>query len=338
MSQIKDIFFIKTILDRATAGSHNGETGYYSVSDNMFSEGHSCYCDNGNDYYSDLKGIFDCATTDFSCPGFEQAVLENGNYHMTIVKLAGVDHLTLLFGGITINLNFDGNYYYTQNNYASYGGTLYRFDYVDGEIAYVKTYIGGSYATVSENVETTLFSSASIMMYYSNADRDVNYAKINSEQGIGSGGWQVPNPNPTRKIIINGINYSQDEDGNMNKIVLNGVEYANSKGGTDIDFILNDVTIATPSQSPYTVTLDGLLPIGLYMMSTLIVEEDKIINQLINYTGGGLNVSVNGNTAQYTVSFTGQDVPNTQIQSTCTWGSWKTLKCKLSAVSNLQIY
>lgn len=231
--QIKDIYFIKTILDRATAGSHNGEVGYYSVSDNMFSEGHSCYCDNGNDYYSDLKGIFNCATTDFSCPGFEQAVLENGNYHMTIVKLAGVDHLTLLFGGITINLNFDGNYYYTQNNYASYGGTLYRFDYVDGEIAYVKTYIGGSYATVSENVETTLFSSASIMMYYGNADRDVNYAKINSEQGIGSGGWQVPNPNPTRKIMLNGVDYTNGN--NIDDILVHHFDTALNNEGKATD-------------------------------------------------------------------------------------------------------
>ena len=191
MSQIKDIFFIKTILDRATAGSHNGETGYYSVSDNMFSEGHSCYCDNGNDWYSDLKGIFDCATTDFSCPGFGQVELESGNYPMTIVKLAGVDHLTLLFSGITINLNFDGNYYYTQNNYSSYGGALYRFDYVDGEITYVKTYGGASsYATIDENVETTLYSSMPIMMYYSNADRNINYALIAGDQGVGPGGWQ----------------------------------------------------------------------------------------------------------------------------------------------------
>lgn len=225
--QIKDIYFIKTILDRATAGSYNGQSGYYSVSDNMFSEGHSCYCDNGNDYYSDLKGIFNCATTDFSCPGFNQANLENGNYNMTIVKLAGVDHLTLLIGGVTINLNFDGNYYYTQNNYSSYGGTLYRFDYVNGEIEYVKTYSGGSYAIVSENVETTLFSSASIMMYYSGADRNINYATIRSEQGIGSGGWQVPNPNPTRKIVVNG---SEPDDIKLNgatpkKIMLNGQCY-----------------------------------------------------------------------------------------------------------------
>ena len=212
MSKISDIYYIKTILDRATAGSYNGQTGYYSVSDNMFAEGHSCYCDNGSDWYSDLKGIFNCDTTDFSGGGLDQQTLLGGSYHMTIVKMAANNYLSVLFGGVTINLNFDGNYYYTQDYYSSYGGTLYRFDYINGAIVYNTTYVGGSFATVSENVETTLFSSASIMMYYSNADRNINYATIRSEQGIGSGGWQVPNPNPTYKIVVNGVNYSQPNE------------------------------------------------------------------------------------------------------------------------------
>ena len=263
MSQIKDIFFIKTILDRATAGSHNGETGYYSVSDNMFSEGHSCYCDNGNDYYNDLKGIFDCATTDFSCPGFGQVELESGNYPMTIVKLAGVDHLTLLFSGITINLNFDGNYYYTQNNYSSYGGALYRFDYVDGEIEYVKTYSGGSYATVTENVETTLYSSMPIMMYYNNADRNINYARIDGDQGVGSGGWQVPNPNPTRKIVLNGVNYSDanPEDPNYNWYYNDDktLIVRESKADRSFRWYFNDFAV-TASSSPFQTLPSNLQP------------------------------------------------------------------------------
>ena len=212
MSKISDIYYIKTILDRATAGSYNGQSGYYSVSDNMFAESHSCYCDNGNDWYSDLKGIFNCDSTlsGSNWSSSDQIDFDAGHYNMTIVKMAANNYLSLLIGGQTINLNFDGNYYYTQDHYASYGGTLHRFDYINGEIVYNTTYFGGSFATVSENVETTLFSSAPIMMYYSNADRNINYAKINDDQGIGSGGWQVPNPNPTRKIVVNGVEYSDD--------------------------------------------------------------------------------------------------------------------------------
>lgn len=227
--QIKDIFFIKTILDRATAGSHNGETGYYSVSDNMFSEGHSCYCDNGNDYYSDLKGIFDCSSTlsGTNWSSSDQHEFDSGHYSMTVVKMAANNYLSILVGGQNVSLNYDGNYYYTQNYYSNYGGTWFRWDYINGELTYIKTYFGGSYATIDENVETTLYSSMPIMMYYSNADRNVNYAQIAGDQGVGPGGWQVPNPNPTYKIMING---SEPDDIKLNgvtpdKIMLNGVCY-----------------------------------------------------------------------------------------------------------------
>ena len=227
MSQIKDIFFIKTILDRATAGSHNGETGYYSVSDNMFSEGHSCYCDNGNDYYSDLKGIFDCDSTLPSFDSYHQTMFDAGQLSMTIVKMAANNYLSILVGGQNVSLNYDGNYYYTQNYYSSYGGTWWRWDYINGELTNYTMYSGGSYATIDENVETTLYSSMPIKMYYSGADRDINYARIAGDQGIGSGGWQVPNPNPTYKIMING---SEPDDIKLNgvtpdKIMLNGVCY-----------------------------------------------------------------------------------------------------------------
>lgn len=235
MSQIKDIFFIKTILDRATAGSHNGEAGYYSVSGNMFSEGHSCYCDNGNDYYSDLKGIFDCSSTlsGTNWSSSDQHEFDSGHYSMTVVKMAANNYLSILVGGQNVSLNYDGNYYYTQNYYSNYGGTWWRWDYINGELAYIKTYYGGSYATIDENVETTLYSSMPIMMYYNNADRDINYARIAGEQGVGSGGWQVPNPNPTHKIMLNG---QQPDDIKLNgatplKIMLNGVCYFEKQSG-----------------------------------------------------------------------------------------------------------
>lgn len=224
MSQIKDIFFIKTILDRATAGSHNGEIGYYSVSDNMFSEGHSCYCDNGNDYYSDLKGIFDCDSTLSGWGSYYQTMFDAGQLSLTIVKMAANNYLSILVGGQNVSLNFDGNYYYTQNNYCCYGSSWWRWDYINGELTNYTQYSGGSYTTIPENVETTLYSSMPIIMYYNSANRNINYAQIAGDQGVGSGGWQVPNPNPTRKIVLNG---SEPDDIKLNgvtpdKIMLNG--------------------------------------------------------------------------------------------------------------------
>ena len=241
MSQIKDIFFIKTILDRATAGSHNGETGYYSVSDNMFSEGHSCYCDNGNDYYSDLKGIFDCSSTlsGTNWSSSDQHEFDSGHYSMTVVKMAANNYLSILVGGQNVSLNYDGNYYYTQNYYSNYGGTWFRWDYINGELTYVKTYFGGSYATIDENVETTLYSSMPIMMYYNNADRNINYARIAGDQGVGSGGWQVPNPNPTRKIVLNGVDYSESitpEPVNIERINYTNTDHSMGGDGTNVTF------------------------------------------------------------------------------------------------------
>lgn len=263
--QIKDIFFIKTILDRATAGSHNGETGYYSVSDNMFSEGHSCYCDNGNDYYSDLKGIFDCSSTlsGTNWSSSDQHEFDSGHYSMTVVKMAANNYLSILVGGQNVSLNYDGNYYYTQNYYSNYGGTWFRWDYINGELTYIKTYFGGSYATIDENVETTLYSSMPIMMYYSNADRNVNYAQIAGDQGVGPGGWQVPNPNPTRKIVLNGVDYSDThpEDPNYNWYYNDDktLIVRESKADSSFRWYFNDFAV-TASSSPFQTLPSNLQP------------------------------------------------------------------------------
>ena len=348
--QIKDIFFIKTILDRETAGSHNGETGYYSVSDNMFSEGHSCYCDNGFDWYNDLKGIFYSDAALSGGGGFDQTTFINGGYHMTIVKLAGLNNLTILLGGINVSLNYDGNYYYTQNNYCSYGGTWYRFDYVNGGVTYVKTYGGGSsYAIVDENVETTLYSSMPIMMYYSNADRNVNYARIDGDQGIGSGGWQVPNPNPTRKIMLNGVLYSQvgGDPVETESIILNGNRYSGGNK-TNCEIVSKDTIINANGNFSYDV---AELEAGYYLATfTSNLEKNSGLtedhgnlfslffhfdgtNQTANYS---FDFTVNGGSyGAFQIVFA-KSVYNILLT---TWGGWQLneIKMNLAKVDQLVV-
>lgn len=195
---------------------------------------------------------------------------------------------------------------YVMIDHGTNGTRKYKAKSLMGKVATKTITQNGTYNASSDNVDG--YSSVKVSVY---AGQPVFIDKTITENGI--------------------YNASSDNADGYSSVTVD-------VQGSSIDFILDDVTIATPSQSPYTVTLDGTLPIGLYMMSTLIVEENKIINQLINYTGGSLSVPVNGNACIYTVSFTGQDVPNTQIQSTCTWGTWKTLKCKLSAINSSQIY
>lgn len=339
--QIKDIFFIKTILDRETAGSHNGETGYYSVSDNMFSEGHSCYCDNGNDWYSDLKGIFNCSSTLPDFESYHQTMFDAGQLPMTIVKMAANDYLSILVGGQNVALNFDGNYYYTQNNYSSYGGTWWRWDYINGELTYIKTYTGGSYATIDENVETTLYSSMPIKMYYSGADRNINYAQIAGDQGVGSGGWQVPNPNPTRKIMLNGVLYSQvgGDSAETESIMLNGNRYSGGNK-TNCEIISEDAIINSNGNTSYDVSE---LEAGYYLATFtsnfekntgMVEDHNNLISQFFYYDGTNLPI--------FTIRFTSGGVGNVyggfQIAFYPTyfnillteWGGWQLTECKMN--------
>lgn len=212
MSKLGDYYFIKELLDRETALSHNDETGYYSVNNAYFSSNftfpESSYA---YSFYNAMRAVFRSNYDYSNDSGFSN--------HETLhfFTFSGDDNLYYCFHntpGIRGNTS-KYEYYEVQFNPQLSTRNIYKYDTTTNEISvYSDMSSGGSYKSVP--VYKFLASTGGLFPWGTNTN--INYVNIEGNSGNSSGGWQVPNPNPTRKIVVNGVNYSDDngEDPNYN--------------------------------------------------------------------------------------------------------------------------
>ena len=221
MSNLGDYYFIKELLDRETALSHNEEAGYYSVSNSYFSSNftfpESSYA---YSFYNAMRAVFRSNYDYSNDSGFSN--------HETLhfFTFSGDDNLYYCFHntpGIRGNTQKD-EYYEVQFNPQLSTRNIYKYDTTTNEISvYSNMSSGGSYKSVP--VYKFLASTGGLFPWGTNTN--INYVNIEGNSGNSSGGWQVPNPNPTRKIVVNG---SEPDDIKLNgatpkKIMLNGECY-----------------------------------------------------------------------------------------------------------------
>ena len=212
MGKISDKYFIKTILntddffDNISSLTLNGwDTS--RISNILFNK------ENANTYYTALKKIFD----------WEEPYDGHNHGSMVIFNPSGTSQLYILFDSSYVRcdtpyskgIRFNSPYYYI-------------YDIENDTFSTIQTLSMTGTDTVNVNNDGILFSSVPVCVWQnSNFNTVVDYARIMGDQGVGSGGWQVPNPNPTRKIVING---SEPDDIKLNgvtpdKIMLNGQCY-----------------------------------------------------------------------------------------------------------------
>ena len=221
MSNLGDYYFIKELLDRETALSHNGEAGYYSVNANFFSSGwvfpESEYA---YSFYNAMRAVFRSNYDYSNDSGF------NNHETLHFFTLSGDDNLYYCFhntAGIRGNLS-KNEYYEVQFNPQQSTRNIYKYDTSTNEIS-VYSHMGSASSYKSVPVYKFLASTGSLFVW--GTSTNTNYVNIEGNSGNTSGGWQVPNPNPTRKIVING---SEPDDIKLNgatpkKIMLNGQCY-----------------------------------------------------------------------------------------------------------------
>lgn len=183
---VGDYFHMEDILNYEDALSHNGESGYYNVPDNIFNAP-TFYGSKGDvsSYYDKLKAVFELPFSTFSGVGT--------NYNMTICKQLNSDNLVIIFEGQSISLNYQGDTYSYIRPPSIYSDTPKYFVFDGSNIISSGYYQGGSYKDISD-CDYILFTSMNVNMYYQNADRNLNYLKIDNKMGQGSGGFGVPDP------------------------------------------------------------------------------------------------------------------------------------------------
>lgn len=331
MSKIKELWFCKELIDREKAAALNGESGYYSVSDNIFSEGHSMYT-SGMDYYTEAKAIFDCDVP--SEPPSNYTTL-------MIVKFSDTTNLSALFlpsGGYP-GVDYDSSNYYWRNPLTCIGDG-YRYDLTNGELVYNTHYQGSNTWTTYASIDFMIYNTAQLDMYYNGGNRNINYANIDSLQGYGSGGWQVPNPNPTRKIMLNGVLYSQvgGDPAETESIILNGNRYSGGNK-TNCEIVSKDTIINANGNFSYDVSE---LEAGYYLATfTSNLEKNSGLtedhgnlrplffyfdgtNQTTNYS---FDFTVNGGSyGAFQIVFA-KSVYNILLT---TWGGWQITEIKMN--------
>lgn len=227
MSKIKDLYYIKDILNNEDGTIHNGETGYYSVDTKPFDSTYgTIYLPKAdvNYYYNALKEVFDLEFSPIN------------TYGIVIFADTQVDRLIIYSrsqSSVYLDYNANIGLYWFSNGpsdcyvYDMQTKTLTSYGSVPNNRWWSATinsdwlYTGRYKVLYTADVDYYQMNG----MLYSN--QNINYLNIESKQGYGPGGWQVPNPNPTRKIIING---SEPDDIKLNgvtpdKIMLNGQCY-----------------------------------------------------------------------------------------------------------------
>lgn len=221
MSNLGDYYFIKELLDRETALSHNEEAGYYSVNNAYFSSNftfpESSYA---YSFYNAMRAVFRSNYDYSNDSGF------NNHETLHFFTFSGDDNLYYCFHntpGIRGNTS-KGEYYEVQFNPQQTTRNIYKYDTSTNEIS-VYSHMGSASSYKSVPVYKFLASTGSLFVWGTNTN--INYVNIEGNSGNTSGGWQVPNPNPTRKIVING---SEPDDIKLNgvtpdKIMLNGQCY-----------------------------------------------------------------------------------------------------------------
>lgn len=219
MSKLKDYYFINDLFDRATAESYNGQSGYYNVNSNFFSS-NWFWPDNAvENYRSALVALFD-KEYDFSSDTNFSA-----HYDMFIFTYVNDDDIYFTFNNsYSWNGNPDSNEYYGCSFLQQSTAYLYKFDGTD--ITVVQN-MGSSSTYIQLPVYKVLVTTGAFVGAYPRHTIQSNYLYTNGDVGNSSGGIHIPNPNPTRKIVING---SEPDDIKLNgvtpdKIMLNGVCY-----------------------------------------------------------------------------------------------------------------
>lgn len=176
---IGDYFYCKDFLNYEDALSFNNDL--YSVPDAIFDS--PTFYGSKNDvfnYYEDIKNIFDLPMIN----GLDQS---NG----LTIYLTTNNEIALLLGGQSISLNYNSSYNYLTPP-SIYGGSPYYVLYNNDSLGSPVYLEGGSYKNIT-NCSYIIYSSLNINMYYQNADRNLNYLKIQNKQGYGQGGFDVPN-------------------------------------------------------------------------------------------------------------------------------------------------
>jgi hypothetical protein len=211
MSKIKDLWFCKELMDRDVALYYNGKTGYYNVPNEFFDIGYPPFTSSMY-YYDDAKDIFYCDVP--------EVVIEEDLRGLAIVKYFDSENLSALFShrhseDFGYWEDYDDGGHFT-NPIFSDENTIYRYDFIDGELIYNTEYIpdGDPWARCGD-IQCMIYNSQQLNVSPINEAtyQNVNYTWINGLQGYGSGGWQVPKC----KIVLNGENYNTvEEDQNYN--------------------------------------------------------------------------------------------------------------------------
>lgn len=204
MSNLGDYYFIKELLDRETALSHNGETGYYSVNANFFgSDWAFPESEYAYSFYNAMRAVFRFNYDYSSDSGF------NNHESLNFFTFSGDDNLYYCFHNTpNIRGNLSNNQYYeVQFNPQQSSRNIYKYDITTNEISVYSTMSSGS---SYKSVPVYKFLASTGSLYVWGTSTNTNYINIEGNSGNSSGGWQVPNPNPTRKIVVNGVVYSDD--------------------------------------------------------------------------------------------------------------------------------
>lgn len=322
MSNLGDYYFIKELLDRETALSHNGETGYYSVNANFFGSGWAFpESEYSYSFYNAMRAVFRSNYDYSSDSGF------NNHESLNFFTFSGDDNLYYCFHNTpNIRGNLSNNQYYeVQFNPQQSSKNIYKYDTTTNEISVYSTMSSGS---SYKSVPVYKFLASTGSLYVWGTSTNTNYINIEGNSGNSSGGWQVPNPNPTHKIVING---SEPDNIKLNgatplKIMLNGVCYyerqsstylhnwdltsgtADSVGGTELQYY-------TSSSSDTTANVANKS--GLYTSGTGVTLADQndvngIVLPINLYTPGNV---LEVDFTNFQVTYTMMDWGQTMVQT-----------------------
>ncbi len=215
MAKIKNEFYIKDIFNSEDALAYYGSDSFYTTILN--NESYSPFFatkDLAYNYYQPLKDLFDS--------NFDDSNFGNNSQLFVFFNSNDSDNLYYLIHGESV---LYGTRYSSGEKRISFNTSyFYKFNINDKTSTSVSGWTGN--LDDLTNSWYCLFSSVKIKYEVIGVGNrhDFNYLLSQDMQGKGQGGWQVPNPNPTRKIVING---SEPDDIKLNgvtpdKIMLNG--------------------------------------------------------------------------------------------------------------------
>lgn len=212
---LSDFYYIDEFLDKSTASSLNGNSGYYDVPSGIFASDSQLIYDNPMEFYEAIKSIFndpDVITLFDSTYSFwRQSGTTNAISDITFChNTDGTLSLMLNDGYVSIDYDNMQNYKF-RNPSSYYGSTIYRFDWNGSKLVYNRYYNGGSY-TSCQDIDGYIASTSPMNMYYPSYYQNLNYVLIDGKVGKGSGG-------------ISGIEAPYPDETASNNLVLSQADY-----------------------------------------------------------------------------------------------------------------